>query len=140
MEITSKRPVFNVKYYCDNGMSLMEISEKTGMPESTIRRRWQRGARTYEELTENYAPHHKEVIVEWMPATGRRFVEALNKRNMTFRQVCKGTGVSRTSIYNFCYYDADISSKRFAKICEFVGVSTDYVLGIRKGRLDDYCR
>lgn len=44
------------------------------------------------------------------------------------------TGVSRTAIYNFLYDGMDISSMRLAKICGYLGLSMDYVMGLKPKR------
>lgn len=42
------------------------------------------------------------------------------------------TGISRSTIYVFLYNGTDLSSMRLAKICSFLGLSMDYVMGLKQ--------
>lgn len=42
------------------------------------------------------------------------------------------TGISRSTIYAFLYNGTDLSSMRLAKICSLLGLSMDYVMGLKE--------
>ena len=129
----------NTKIFVD-GKSLRQISDESGKSIDTIRGRWQRGYRTYEELI-SPTPHELNISRHArkpgqkqqyrMVEAGHRFMETLLQSNITITDISRRTGITRGAIYSFIYDGVDISSCRLAKICSCVGVSTDYILGIR---------
>ena len=118
--------------YRVNGMTLREISEKTGVPLDTIRHRYSRGIHDYKRLVRDDNLHIDEYRLEIACERGRRFLEAAIDKKITMKMVEERTGVARSMIWNFINNDADISSKRLAKLCACVGVSMDYVSGLKR--------
>lgn len=124
-----------------NGKTLRQIAEESGKSIDTIRGRWTRGYRTYEELTAP-SPHelnisrHAQKPGQKYPYkisdAGNRFMEAVLERDLHLTDISRRTGIARTCIYSFVYDGVDISSHRLAKLCSCVGVSADYILGLER--------
>ena len=118
-----------------DGKPLKVIAKESGISYGTIAYRYDHGARTYADIT---APirynHNDDNRLDMCTDKGRRFLQAVMKRNMTLAQVVKASSVDKTVIYKFMYLDSDISSLRLAKICGAVGVSMDYVMGLKGER------
>ena len=100
------------------------------MPLDTIRARWQRGLRTYEELTNTEGLHGAEFRMECATAKGRRLLKSIEASGMNLTDVSKKSGVARSCIWNFCHNDSDMSSDRLSAICMTVKCSMDYVMGL----------
>lgn len=66
-----------------------------------------------------------------LPDAGRRMRDVIIEKNIDITQVARQTGMSRNTIYYFLYNGTDISSARLMKLCTVVGVSSDYILGLR---------
>ena len=115
-----------------DGMSLREISDKSGVPIDTVRHRYMSGKRTIEELTRNDNLHNDAYRVEVACGSGKRFLENAVDRHISLTEVSKRSGVPRSSIYHFIYNNGDISSLRLAKICGVVGCSMDQVMGLKR--------
>ena len=114
------------------GMTLREISDKSGVPLETVRHRYTRGLRTLPELSKDDNLHNNEYRLEVACDKGRRFLQAVMDRDLSLEQVMKRSGVHRSCIWNFIYNDGDISSLRLAKLCGVVGCSMDYVMGLKR--------
>lgn len=63
---------------------------------------------------------------------GKRLVQVLNEKDVDRKKMCREIGISRNTLYNFLYDGTDISSARLAVICKYVGVSMDYIMGLKK--------
>lgn len=63
---------------------------------------------------------------------GKRLVQVLNEKDIDRRAICRATGISHSTLYCFLYDGTDISSARLAAICKYVGVSMDYIMGLKK--------
>lgn len=72
----------------------------------------------------------KEII--YIPDAGRRMLDAINEKNMSYKALTKVSGVSRSCIWNFIYNGGNITSARLARLCRAVGVSMDYVMGLKE--------
>jgi transcriptional regulator with XRE-family HTH domain len=75
--------------------------------------------------------------MECATAKGRRLLMSIQKSGMNLTDVAKRTGISRSTIYNFCHNDMDMSSNRLFVICDTVHCSMDYVM---KGKVNDISR
>lgn len=68
--------------------------------------------------------------------TIRGFPDRLNKAirdsGKTFGQVCKETGISRTALYRLKVGDCGPSAIQIARLSVCLGVSADWLLGIKK--------
>ena len=63
---------------------------------------------------------------------GERLQGILNQKDIELTNVSKRTGIARSTLYDFIYNGRDISSARLAVICKHVGVSMDYIMGLKK--------
>lgn len=63
---------------------------------------------------------------------GERLRQEILKRDIDLTEMARRIGMSRTTIYNFLYDGTDTSSLRLAKMCRYVGVSMDYIMGLRR--------
>ena len=68
----------------------------------------------------------------YIPDCGERMRDVLNTKNINLTDMERATGISRSTIYSFVYKGTDISTSRLAKMCAYCGVSTDYILGLKK--------
>lgn len=73
---------------------------------------------------------HKEMI--YIPAAGKRMLDAINAKNLSYAVLSQVTGITRSCIWNFIYNGGDMSSARLARLCRAVGVSADYILGLKE--------
>lgn len=124
-----------------DGKTLKEISIESGLTEATVRNRYSKGYRTYRELTAdkpylvnasdhlNGKPGDKKKLC--MYHAGKRMLDVLNEKNIKLTDLAIKSGVSRSTIYSFLYDGIDISSGRLMKLCKSIGVSSDYILGLR---------
>ena len=121
------------RIYVD-GMTLNEISMKSGIALTTIQHRYSRGHRTMEELTRDDNLHNDASRIEIACGNGKRFLQSAVDKNISLTDISKRSGVPRSSIYHFVYNNGDMSGRRLAKICGVVGISMDYVMGLRRER------
>lgn len=117
------------KNFCE-GKTLRQLSEESGVPLETIRHRWSRGLRTYEDLTNDEGLHGAEFRMECATAKGKRLLKSIEKSGMNLTEVSHKSGVARSSIWNFCHNDSDMSSDRLSAVCMTVKCSMDYVMGL----------
>jgi transcriptional regulator with XRE-family HTH domain len=75
---------------------------------------------------------NKAAVIYNIYGAGQRMLEVILKKNIEITELAHITGLSRTTIYCFLYNGTDISSARLAKLCAAVGVSTDYILGLKR--------
>lgn len=115
-----------------DGKTLKEISEESGVSVETVRHRYSRGIRSYDELASDVGLHNNKFRLEVATGSGRRFLEAADKKNITLSVLSERTGISRSTIWNFICNSGDISSNRLASLCDVVGVSMDYVMGLKR--------
>lgn len=114
------------------GKTLREISEESGVPLDTVRHRHLRGLRTYAELANDENLHNNKFRLSIATGPGRRFLEVADKKGITIEFMHQRTGISRTTIWNFMRNTGDISSYRLASLCDVVGVSMDYIMGLKR--------
>lgn len=115
-----------------NGMSLLEISKKYNIALGTVQQRYRRGLRTLEQLTRDDNLHNDEYRIEIACGNGKRFLKAAMDKHITIREISERSGVTRNTIWNFVYNNADISGRRLARLCGVIGVSMDYVMGLKR--------
>jgi len=115
-----------------DGKTLNQIAEETGIKFKTLETRYHRGIRNYEEITKPVLYKNDNDRLEWATIKGKKVLEASFRKRITLQQLCKRSGVSRCAVEGFLYYDTDISAMRLAKICSVVGVSMDYVMGLKR--------
>lgn len=118
--------------YQVGGKTLGQISRESGIHYNTLLRRYHAGCRDYEELTTEGSIRPEKYRLEVACERGRRFLEVAFDKSITMKMIEDRTGIPTRVLWNFIYNDADISSKRLAKICACVGVSMDYVCGLTR--------
>lgn len=116
-----------------DGKSLNEIADENGLSIGTVRHRYVMGDRTYERLSRKAEKKGNHVRHTFYAANqGERLRDAFLHTDMTFAELSRKTGIKPTTIKSFMYYGNDISSVRLAKICGVLGVSMDYVMGLKE--------
>ena len=119
-----------------NGKTLNQIAEESGIRLDTVQHRYSRGVRTYEGLTKpsHISVEHKKVSKKayCIMSAGERVMERIWELDIPLQTISDKTGISRSTIYAFLYNGTDISSMRLAKICSLLGLSMDYVMGLKQ--------
>ena len=124
-----------------DGKTLNQIAQESGMRLDTVQHRYSRGVRTYEGLTKpsHISVEHKRVQkrkVHCILSAGERVMERIWELDIPLQTISDKTGISRSTIYAFLYNGTDISSMRLAKICSLLGLSMDYVMGLKVEDVD----
>lgn len=65
-------------------------------------------------------------------SAGERVMERIWELDIPLQTISDKTGISRSTIYAFLYNGTDLSSMRLAKICSLLGLSMDYVMGLKE--------
>lgn len=119
-----------------DGKTLNQIANESGIRLDTVQRRYSRGIRDYEGLTK---PSHIRVEHEKtqrktysIMSAGERVMERIWELDIPLQTISDKTGISRSTIYAFLYNGTDLSSMRLAKICSLLGLSMDYVMGLKE--------
>ena len=119
-----------------DGKTLNQIAQESGMRLDTVQHRYSRGVRTYEGLTKpsHISVEHKKVSKKayCIMSAGERAIESSWELDIPLQTISDKTGISRSTIYAFLYNGTDISSMRLAKICSLLGLSMDYVMGLKQ--------
>ena len=121
-----------------DGKTLNQIAQESGMRLDTVQHRYSRGVRTYEGLTKpsHISVEHKKVSKKayCIMSAGERVMERIWELDMPLQTLSDRTGVSRSTLYAFLYNGTDLSSMRLAKVCGVLGLSMDYVMGLKEGK------
>lgn len=118
-----------------DGKTLNEIAEESGINIDTVRHRYSRGVRDYEGLVkkshirEEHEKIHKRKFI--IMTAGEKVMERIYELDIPLQTISDITGVGRGCIYSFLYDGTDISSMRLARICKCLGLSMDYVMGLK---------
>ena len=119
-----------------DGKTLNQIAQESGMRLDTVQHRYSRGVRTYEGLTKpsHISVEHKKVSKKayCIMSAGERVMERIWELDMPLQTLSDRTGVSRSTLYAFLYNGTDLSSMRLAKVCGVLGLSMDYVMGLKQ--------
>ena len=119
-----------------DGKTLNQIAQESGMRLDTVQHRYSRGVRTYEGLTKpsHISVEHKKVSKKayCIMSAGERVMERIWELDMPLQTLSDRTGVSRSTLYAFLYNGTDLSSMRLAKACGVLGLSMDYVMGLKE--------
>lgn len=67
-----------------------------------------------------------------IPNAGKRFRDEMLKKDISTKQIHEDLGISFHCIRHFIYADSNISSANLAKMCEYIGVSADYIMGLKE--------
>ena len=118
-----------------DGKTLNQIAQESGIRLDTVQHRYSRGVRTYEGLTKpsHISVEHKKVSKKayCIMSAGERVMERIWELDMPLQTLSDRTGVSRSTLYAFLYNGTDLSSMRLAKVCGVLGLSMDYVMGLK---------
>ena len=121
-----------------DGKTLNQIAQESGIRLDTVQHRYSRGVRTYEGLTKpsHISVEHKKVSKKayCIMSAGERVMERIWELDMPLQTLSDRTGVSRSTLYAFLYNGTDLSSMRLAKVCGVLGLSMDYVMGLKEGK------
>lgn len=115
-----------------DGKSLRDISEMTGVRYDTIKRRYYNGETTMDAITAKRKP--RRMRYDEMLDRGKKIYTAMQEKNMTLGMLSQRSGIERTSISRFMYGEAELTSMRLAKVCATLGISMDYVMGLKRER------
>ena len=122
------------RIYVD-GKTLNQIDKESGIRLDTVQHTYSRGVRTYEGLTKpsHISVEHKKVSKKayCIMSAGERVMERIWELDMPLQTLSDRTGVSRSTLYAFLYNGTDLSSMRLAKVCGVLGLSMDYVMGLK---------
>ena len=114
------------------GKTLKQIADEAGLEEYIVRNRYCRnGIRDIAGLTK---PKSKSRSVYRriynICSSGKRMMEVIYKRGVSIHKLSEVTGIEESTIYKFLQDGRDISSMRLAKLCAYLGVSMDYIMGL----------
>lgn len=118
------------------GKTLHQISQEYGIEEYMVRNRYRRnGIRDIAGLTKPKSKSRSVFKrVYNICSSGKRMMEVIYEKDISIRQLSEHTGIEETTIYKFLQDGRDISSMRLAKLCAYLGVSMDYIMGLSKER------
>lgn len=68
----------------------------------------------------------------YIQGSAERLNNCILEKNIDYIKVAKAAGISRNTLHSFFYYHTDISGARLAKICKYLNISVDYILGLSK--------
>lgn len=72
------------------------------------------------------------LLTKSIMSAGERVMERIWELDIPLQTISDKTGISRSTIYAFLYNGTDLSSMRLAKICSLLGLSMDYVMGLKQ--------
>ncbi len=67
-----------------------------------------------------------------IPNAGKRFRDEFLKKDVSVKQMHEDLGISLHCIRHFMYADGNISSASLAKMCKYLGISMDYIMGLKE--------
>ena len=114
------------------GKTLKQIAEEAGIEEHIVRNRYKRnGIRDIAELTRPKSKSRSVFRRTYnICSSGKRLMEVIYEKDISIRKLSEATGIEDTCFYKFLQDGRDISSMRLAKLCAYLGVSMDYVMGL----------
>ena len=115
-----------------DGKTLKQIAEDAGVEEYIIRNRYtKKGIRDIAELTKPKSKSRSVFRRTYnICSSGKRMMEAIYKHGVSIHILSEATGIEESTIYKFLQDGRDISSMRLAKLCAYLGVSMDYIMGL----------
>ena len=129
--ITGRKPVILV-----DGKTLKQIANDAGLEEYIVRNRYHRNG--IRDLTGLSKPKSKSRSVFRrvynICSSGSRMMEVIFEKNIPIHKLAEDTGIEASTIYKFLQDGRDISSMRLAKLCAYLGVSMDYIMGLKQER------
>lgn len=119
-----------------DGKTLNQIAKESGVKLATVQHRYSREIHDYEGLTKQSRielEHRKlKKRVYNNISSGEKVMERIWELDIPLQELSRRTGIGRTTLYSFLYNGTDISSMRLAKICGTLGISMDYVMGLKE--------
>lgn len=116
------------------GKTLHQIAEESGIEEYIVRNRYKRnGIRDIAGLTKPKSKSRSVFKRTYnIYSSGQRLMEAIYEKDVSITTLSEATGIERSTIYKFLQDGRDISSMRLAKLCSYLGVSMDYIMGLKE--------
>ena len=114
------------------GKTLSQIAKEAGLEEYIVRNRYRRnGIRDIAGLTKPKSKSRSVFRRTYnICSSGKRMMEVIYEKDISIHKLAEATGIEASCIYKFLQDGRDISSMRLAKICAYVGVSMDYIMGL----------
>lgn len=118
------------------GKTLHEISQEYGIEEYIVRNRYRRnGIRDIAGLTKPKSTSRSVFRRTYnICSSGKRMMEVIYEKDISIHKLSEATGMEESTIYKFLQDGRDISSMRLAKLCAYLGVSMDYIMGLTEVR------
>ena len=118
------------------GKTLKQIAEEAGIEEYIVRNRYHRnGIRDIAELTKPKSKSRSVFRRTYnICSSGKRMMEVIFEKDISIHKLSEVTGIEESTIYKFLQDGRDISSMRLAKLCAYLGVSMDYIMGLTEAR------
>ena len=118
------------------GKTLKQIAEEAGLEEYIVRNRYHRnGIRDIAGLSKPKSKSRSVFRRTYnICSSGKRMMEVIYERGVSIRTLSEATGIEENTIYKFLQDGRDISSMRLAKLCAYLKVSMDYVMGLTEVR------
>lgn len=104
-----------------DGKTLNQIAKESGIRLDTVQHRYIR--------VEHEKAQRKTYSIM---SAGERVMERIWELDIPLQTISDKIGISRSTIYAFLYNGTDLSSMRLAKICSLLGLSMDYVMGLKE--------
>lgn len=117
------------------GKTLRQIAQESGIEEYIVRNRYKRnGIRDIAGLTKPKSCSRSVFRRTYnICSSGKRMMEAIYENGISIHKLSEATGIEASCIYKFLQDGRDISSMRLAKLCAYLGVSMDYIMGLKEG-------
>ena len=118
------------------GKTLKQIANDAGLEEYIVRNRYSRnGIRDIAGLTKPKSESRSIFSrVYNICSSGKRMMEVIYEKDISIHKLSEATGIEASCIYKFLQDGRDISSMRLAKLCAYLGVSMDYIMGLTRER------
>lgn len=118
------------------GKTLKQIAEDAGLEEYIVRNRYHRnGIRDIAGLSKPKSKSRSVFRRTYnICSSGKRMMEVIYERGVSIHILSEATGIEESTIYKFLQDGRDISSMRLAKLCAYLRVSMDYVMGLTEVR------
>ena len=118
------------------GKTLRQIAEEAGIEEYIVRNRYHKnGIRDIAELSKPKSKSRSVFRrVYNICSSGKRMMDIIYEKDVPIHRLSEATGIEESTIYKFLQDGRDISSMRLAKLCTYLGVSMDYIMGLSDER------
>ena len=119
-----------------DGKTLKQIANDAGLEEYIVRNRYHRnGIRDMAGLSKPKSESRSVFRrVYNICSSGSRMMEVIFEKDISIHKLAEDTGIEASTIYKFLQDGRDISSMRLAKLCAYLEVSMDYIMGLSEDR------